>query len=151
MTTTTSAPAAAAQRRAQALRKAASDKHAAATSRAEAAIRQLVKAQHEITFRSVARAGQVSIDFLYGHPDVRARIEKLRSQQTSTTTGTRPAPQPTSTDSGIVHTLIARLRDEHARHVGIVGELERKVAAAHGELLRLRRMLDQHGVAHELR
>jgi len=148
--TTTPAAAPAAQRRAEALRKAASDKQAAATARAEAAIRQLVKAQHEITFRSVARAGQVSIDFLYGHRDLRARIEMLRSQQT-TATGTRPAPPARSTDGGIVHTLTARLRDEHARHLGIVSDLERKLAAAHGELLRLRRLLDQHGVVHELR
>lgn len=147
--TTTARAAPAAERRAAALRKAARGKHAAATARAEAAIRQLVKEQQEITFRSVARTGQVSIDFLYGHVDLRARIERLRSQQTNTTTGART--HATSTDSGIVHALTRRLRDEHARHVGIVGELERKLAAAHGEMLRLRRLLDQHGVAHELR
>jgi hypothetical protein len=146
---TTPRAASAAERRAEALREAASGKHAAATARADAAIRQLVKEQQEITFRSVARTGPVSIDFLYGHPDLRPRIEKLRSQQRTTTT--RPVTQASSTDSGIVHALTARLRDEHGRHVGVVADLERKLAAAHGELLRLRRLLDQHGVAHELR
>ena len=58
-------PPAAAQRRADALRRAAQAKRQTATARADAAIRQLVKNKQEINFRSVARTGGISIDFLY--------------------------------------------------------------------------------------
>ncbi len=125
---------AAAQRRADALRRAAQAKRQAATARAEAAIRQLVKNKQEINFRSVARTGAVSLDFLYANAGLRRRIESLRSQQAaqvpsrSIETGSRdPA-------GSVAQVLTAKLRDEQ------------RLAAAHGELLRLRRVMQQHGI-----
>ena len=53
----------------------------AATKRAEAALRKLIKSGEEINFRAVAAAAGVSVDFLYRHPELRARIEHLRSRQ----------------------------------------------------------------------
>ena len=70
-----------AQRRADALRRAARAKHEAAAARAEAAIRQLVKNQQDISFRSVARTGGISLDFLCASTDLRRRIESLRAQR----------------------------------------------------------------------
>ena len=75
----------AAQRRADALRRAAQSKHQAATARADAAIRQLIKEKRDINFRSVARAAGVSLDFLYASTELRQRIEKLRAQQATRT------------------------------------------------------------------
>lgn len=63
------------------IKKAAQAKSKGAADRAEAGIRSLLKSRSEINFRSVARAGGVSLDFLYNHPDLRRRIETLRSQQ----------------------------------------------------------------------
>ena len=74
-------------RRARALRQAAQAKRQAAVTRAETAIRTLIKGKQEINFRSVARAAAVSLDFLYGNDDLRTRIEKLRDQQKA-----RPVP-----------------------------------------------------------
>lgn len=142
----TAEPATPQQRRAEALRRAARSKREAATTRAERAIRELVKSHQEITFRSVARAGGVSLDFLYVNTDLRRRIETLRAQQ-----DTRPpvcAAQPGAEHAAgnITHTLTAKLRVERAAHRSAVAELEQRLAAAHGELLRLRRILDQHGL-----
>lgn len=86
-------------------------------------------------------AGNVSKDFLYRTTDLRDRIQDLRSR----TTGTRaftPSVEPgaaTSTSS-VVRTLTITLRDERARHRAEISELKAALEAAHGELLRLRRL-----------
>lgn len=143
---TTTEPTTPDQRRAEALRRAARGKREAATARAEQAIRELATTDQEINFRSVARAGGVSLDFLYANTDLRQRIETLRKQQDIR----QPDPPPTTpapeTASAIATTLTAKLHQERAAHRTAVTELEHRLAAAHGELLRLRRLLDQHGI-----
>jgi hypothetical protein len=129
-----------AERRAEVLRQAAQTKHAAATKRAEVALRKLIKAGAPINFRAVATAGGVSVDFLYRHPELRQRIEHLRARQSSAPAPAAAAPQPTSDERGIVVVaLTARLREAR----GEVAELKAQLAAAHGELLALRRQLPQ--------
>ena len=134
-----------AERRASALRQAAQAKRQAAVARAEAGIRTLIRNKKEISFRSVARAAGVSLDFLYGNDDIRRRIEKLRNQQTA-----RPAPGPAAEqtdDNDIVHILTEKLRRERDNRRTTVSDLEEQLAAVHGELLRLRRLLQQHGIS----
>jgi hypothetical protein len=133
------------ERRASALRKAAQAKRQAAVTRTDTAIRALIKNKDEINFRSVARAAGVSLDFLYGNDDLRARIEKLRDQQKA-----RPAPEPAPRNAAgndIVHILTEKLRRESNVRRTAISELEEQLAAAHGELLRLRRLLQQHGIS----
>jgi uncharacterized protein DUF6262 len=136
----------AAQRRADALRRAAQAKRQAATTRAEAAIRKLVKNQQEITFRAIARAGGVSLDFLYASADLRRRIESLRAQQATRAPAPPAQPAPSETDTSVVNTLTARLREERATRRAAARDLEDRLAASHGEILRLRRLLQQHGI-----
>jgi hypothetical protein len=133
---------AARDRRANALRKAAADKHTQATARADAGIRQLVKERQDINFRTVARIAGVSLDFLYNHSDLRQRIETLRNQQIS-------APEQLAKDPAggtVVHTLTQTLRRERADNRARIQELEQRLAAAHGELLHLRRVVQHHGI-----
>ena len=135
----------AADRRAAALRQAAQAKRQAAVTRTETAIRTLVKNKQDINFRSVARAAGVSLDFLYGNEDMRSRIAKLRDQQKA-----RPVPDPGpehADSSDIVHILTQKLRRERDTRRITVSQLEEQLAAAHGELLRLRRLLQQHGIS----
>jgi hypothetical protein len=143
---TTGTPSTPAERRAGALRRAAQAKRQAATARAETAIRQLVKNKQEINFRSVARAGGVSIDFLYASADLRHRIESLRTQQAAHGPS-RPA-RPGTRDPGesVIDVLTTKLREESAARRTVVQDLEQRLAAAHGELLRLRRVVQQHGL-----
>jgi Family of unknown function (DUF6262) len=128
-----------AERRAQVLRQAARHKHAAATKRAEVALRKLIKTDAQINFRTVAAAAGVSVDFLYRHPELRARIEHLRARQQNAPSPSTAMPEPGSDDRGIVVALTARLREAR----GEVAELKAQLAAAHGELLALRRQLPQ--------
>jgi len=126
-----------AERRAEVLRQAAQAKRLAATKRAEAALRKLLKDDAEINFRAVANSAGVSVDFLYRHPELRPRIEQLRSRQ-------RRAPhvltpERSGEERNVVLTLTARLRESQ----GEVAELKAQLAAAHGELLALRRQLPE--------
>lgn len=68
------------------------------------------------------------------------RIEGLRARQQAT--GRPPEPDSSKDElSGgdVLRTLAAQLKEERSRRVEQVSELEAKLAAAHGEILRLRR------------
>jgi hypothetical protein len=99
----------AAQRRADALRRAAQSKRQAATARADAAIRQLIKEKKDTNFRSVARAAGVSLDFLYTSTELRQRIEELRAQQATRTASRAPAQPVAAEQDDIVHILTTKL------------------------------------------
>jgi Family of unknown function (DUF6262) len=66
--------------------KAAHARHAAATDRANQALRRLDRHGEEISFSAVAKAALVSRSWLYRQPQLRAQIERLRSTH-------RPAPR----------------------------------------------------------
>ncbi len=147
-TLTVDTPDTTAARRVKALRDAAQAKHAAALRRAEDGLRRLLKSGDEITFRSVARAGSVGLDFLYAQPDLRRRIEGLRAQhQASPVSRATSARDGESSEANVLRTLAAQVKAERSTRIEQVRDLEVKLAAAHGEILRLRRRLggeDQH-------
>jgi hypothetical protein len=122
------------QERIATLRQAATAKRQAAVTRAEAGIRTLTKTSQPITFRAVAAAGNVSVDFLYRHPELRARIEHLRGQQPSRVGQVPPdnSPRPASS---VVATLTARMTELRRE----LAETKAQLAVAHGELLAIRR------------
>jgi hypothetical protein len=68
------------------LQKAAAARTAAATARAEAALDHMLRTGQPVTFRGLAAAAAVSLDFLYRNPAIRQRIEHMRAQP--------PAPPP---------------------------------------------------------
>ena len=117
------------------LRQAAAAKREAAVARAETGIRTLTKTGQPITFRAVAAAGGVSVDFLYRHPELRARIERLRGHQPAPAGTRQPANPATTPPSSVVATLTARLTELRRE----LAETKAQLAAAHGELLALRR------------
>ena len=116
------------------LRQAAAAKRDAAAARAETGIRALTKTGQPITFRAVAAAGGVSVDFLYRHPELRARIERLRGHKPAPS-GHTPPGEPRSHASSVAATLTARLTELRRE----LAETKAQLAAAHGELLALRR------------
>jgi len=117
------------------LRQAAAAKRQAAVARAETGIHALIKTGQPITFRAVAGAGNVSVDFLYRHPELRARIEQLRRQQPAPAGQARPDDSRDHPASAVVATLTARLTELRRE----LAETKAQLAAAHGELLNLRR------------
>jgi hypothetical protein len=125
------------------LRAAAKRKSQATIKRAETTLRTMLKNSEPITFRGVARTAGCSIDFLYGNPELRRRIEYLRAQQR-----TKPSPLPptdTNADSNVIRTLTVQLAELRHRHREEVDELRGALTAAHGENLQLRRKLGPGG------
>jgi len=121
------------------LRKAAQRKSQATSRRADTAIREMVKRGERITFRGVARTAGCSIDFVYSNPDIRARIEHLRAQQQGSPADGAPRDDARLSDSSIVRALTAQLAELKQRHYREVTDLRAALAAAHGEILTLRR------------
>ena len=97
------------------LRQAAAAKRDAAVARAEAGIRALTKTGQPVTFRAVAAAGGVSVDFLYRHPGLRARIERLRGGQPAHARNAPPGEPGNPAGSSVVATLTARLAELRPR------------------------------------
>lgn len=122
------------------LRAAAQRKSQVTIKRAETALRKMIKDSEPITFRGVARTAGCSIDFLYDNPELRQRIEHLRSQQQRKP----PAPAVAGVEvdsSNVVRALTTQLAELRRRHREEIDELRAALAAAHGENLQLRRKL----------
>jgi hypothetical protein len=125
------------------LRRAAARKSAAATTRAEQGLHELIRTGQPITFRGLAQTAGVSLDFLYRTQQIRERVDHLRAQQRTTP----PAPPEPAQDhpSSVVRTLTAQLAELRRRHRDEVDTLKQALETAHGENLELRRRLgDRH-------
>jgi hypothetical protein len=59
----------------------AAAKSAAAKTRAEQGLREMIRRGDSITFRGLAQTAGVSLDFLYRTSEIRRRVEHLRAQQ----------------------------------------------------------------------
>lgn len=126
------------------LRRAAQRKSEDAARRADAAIRELIRRGDPITFRAVQRESGCSLAYLYGS-EVRQRIEKLREQQTSVTPS--PGVEVRESQSSVIRTLTHQLGELRARHHRETTDLREALAAAHGEILSLRRQLGTKRIA----
>ena len=125
------------------LRQAAARKSAAARTRAEHGLQEMIRLGQPVTFRGLAKTAGVSLDFLYSTADIRGRIEQLRAQQQSTTPS-RNERTDAGDSSSVVRTLTAQLADLKRRHHDEVQQLRQALEAAHGENLQLRRRLGSH-------
>jgi Family of unknown function (DUF6262) len=129
-------------RRTEVLRAAAQRKRDDALRRAETAIRQLVKDGRAVTFKAVAEQAPCSTAFLYGHPDLRRRIAHLRDHHRPS--APIPAPNPDA-PSSVVRTLTLQIADLRRRNREETAQMQQDLAAAHGEILHLRRRLNGRG------
>ncbi len=128
------------------LRRAAQAKRAAATARAEQGLRQMLRQGDPVTFRGLAQAAGVSLDFLYRHPDLRRRVEQLRDQQRTAPAPSLDKPDPDQ-PSSVIRTLTSQLTDLKRRHREETAQLRQALEAAQGEIIDLRRRLGPRTVA----
>jgi hypothetical protein len=129
------------------LRSAAQRKREAAIARASTALEALERGDEPVSFRGLAKAAGVSVDFLYRSP-LRAQIESLRSERASAP----PAPRAVdvgepSSHSNVVRALSTRITELKQRHRTEIERLQAALAAAQGENLELRRKLGRGGRA----
>ena len=120
---------------------AARARHTETRPRADAALLALSTAGEPVTFAAIARGAKVSTDFLYKQPDLRTKINDLRSRRRPhrpTTPEQMTEPEQQSTSSA-VRALSSQLKELKRRHADEVGDLRKALAVAHGENLALRR------------
>jgi Family of unknown function (DUF6262) len=128
-------------RRTAVLTAAAKAKSEAKAHAADQAIRRLVKRGEPVTFQAVQREAGVSHAFLYGNPDLRERIERLRAQA-------RPKPAPptdATSDNTIIQALTSQISHLKKQHRNQTQALHTALEQAHGENLQLRRELTRLG------
>ena len=128
-------------RRTAVLTAAAKAKSEAKANAADQAIRRLVKRGEPVTFQAVQREAGVSHAFLYGNPELRERIERLRSQA-------RPKPTPPAdgtSDNTIIQALTSQISHLKKQHRDQTQGLHAALEQAHGENLQLRRELARLG------
>lgn len=121
---------------------AAKSKSARKTADAEQAIRCLLKGGERITFQAVQREAGVSHAFLYNHPELRLRIERLRADSSPPIRADTTAADSENT---LVRVLSQQITDLKKQHRTEVLALRDALEQAHGENLVLRRQLDRTG------
>lgn len=129
------------------LRAAAAAKSAAAKTRAEQGLREMVRRGTPITFRGLAQTAGVSLDFLYRTRHIRRRVEQLRDQQQRNPQAARIEQVDPDHPSSVVRTLSAQLSELKRRHREEVTALKAALEAAQGENLELRRRLGSRHAA----
>lgn len=125
------------------LRQAAARKSAAAQTRAEQGLREMIRRNEPITFRGLAQTAGVSLDFLYRTSEIRKRVEHLRAQQQNTPPPAASTPQQDA-PSSVVRTLTAQLAALKQQHRNEIHQLRQALEAAQGEILELRRRPGRH-------
>jgi hypothetical protein len=111
------------------LRAAAAARTQSATERARRALVELHERGETISFAAVAASANVSRQFLYTEPELRAQIERLRNE---------PAPaaaHPSSGERASDESIRTRLRvalDENKRLRDEIAELRDELALTHG-------------------
>ena len=102
---------------------------------------RLSAAGASISFASVAREADVSTDFLYRQPQLRQRIQQMRTtngRHADTATADDSTPPTTSAP---VRALSAQLKELRRGHRAEITALQQALAVAQGENLALRRKL----------
>jgi Family of unknown function (DUF6262) len=125
----------------QHLREAAHRRHQEATGRATTALARLSAAGKAISFASVAREADVSTDFLYRQPELRQRIQQMRTLNTKQANTIANHESASTAASGPVRVLSAQLKELRRRHREEITALQHALAVAQGENLVLRRRL----------
>jgi hypothetical protein len=124
------------------LRQAAARRSTDAEARARNALTAMTRADEPVGFVAVARRASVSTDFLYRHPELRAKIESRRWSRPMNAAATAPDVH----SGAAVSALAERLRRTQTEHRAELAELRAALATAHGENLRLRRQLQAAGI-----
>lgn len=128
----------------EALARATKQRHKRAETAVEKALHHHARAsQQPVSVASVARAAGVSTDFINRHPTLRTQVEDLRrARRNAAVSGALHDPDTEAAASTLVRRLTQQLATERRKHREELAQLQAAIAAAHGELLSLRRKLE---------
>lgn len=102
------------------------------TQAVEQAIRRLVKQHVPITVAAVAQEAGVSAPFIYQHPELRAKIEKLRE----TKRGIQAVPDKPGEDT-VLNALRLKVQNMEQQHKNETKALQAQLAEANKRIERL--------------
>ena len=108
---------------------AAQRKHQSALDRARAALRAAHQSGMPVTFQSIAARADVSRQWLYKNPELRAEVERLRAVQT----GPQPLPAVQRASDASLRQRNLTLLEENKRLRSENQELKQELAALLGE------------------
>jgi hypothetical protein len=130
------------RRSVDALAKATAQRRKHAETAVEKALKQARASQEPVSVASIARAAGVSTDFIYRHPTLRPQAEALRrARRSALDGGAGHDPDIEAAASNLVRRLTQQLATERRAHREDTAQFQAALAAAHGELLALRRKL----------
>ncbi len=115
------------------IKAAAQKKREAAFAKTEEAIKKLLKEKKPINFESVAQTAGVTRAWLYNQPELRSRIEALRSQQAQK----KELPVEIKASDASKTALIAELRRQNKELRAKNQKLKRELELAYGQVLGL--------------
>ncbi len=113
------------------IKAAAQRKRQEAFSRAEEAIKKLLREKQSINFEAVAEAAGVTRAWLYKQPELRSRIETLRGQQSPK----RELPIELKASDKSKDTLIMELKKQNRELRSKIQQLNREVEIVYGRAL----------------
>ncbi|WP_369265056.1 hypothetical protein [Streptomyces sp. R35] len=124
----------------EALTTAARRRRERAKKAVEKALKEARKTRNPVSVTSIARAADVSTDFIYRRPVLRPQVEALRrARRDAAPDDAGHQPDTEAAASILVRRLTQQLSTERRKHREDVAQLQAALAAAHGEVLTLRR------------
>ncbi|MDT0470144.1 DUF6262 family protein [Streptomyces gibsoniae] len=105
----------------------------------EKALQEARKTRNPVSVTSITRAADVSTDFIYRHPVLRPQVESLRRARRDAVPDDAHPRDTEAAASTLVRRRTQQLATERRKHREDVAQLQAALAAAHGELLALRR------------
>jgi hypothetical protein len=139
------------------LRETAKQRSQEALNRTDEAIKRLVKEGKKITFKSVAKAADVSVAYLYKYDAIKQRIDQLRKQDFPIKGLSSRQKAPEDSKVAIIKTLKERLKRIEAENRGLrdhievvqgiamqVTDLKQQIEVLKAENLDLRKRLIKH-------
>ncbi len=116
-----------------------------ALERTEKAIAELVRADANITFKSIAEKAGVSVPYLYKYDELKERIQHLRSQQKNQVKKRSRRPQsfqPASDNSKQL--IIQNLKEDNKKLRGEIDKHKKHIEVVQGRLYELSRVAEEN-------
>lgn len=116
-----------------------------ALERTEKAIAELVRADANITFKSIAEKAGVSVPYLYKYDELKERIQHLRNQQKKQVRKRSRKPQsfqPASDNSKQL--IIQNLKEDNKKLRGEIDKQKKHIEVVQGRLYELSRVAEEN-------
>jgi len=122
------------ERNVEGLRQNAQKKRQEAIKRTDAGIQQLLKEKRSVNFKSVAEVAGVSTAWLYKEPEIKARIERLREQGSSSK---KKAPPKQRASDASKDAIIKTLKDRCAKLDAEIKGLREQIEVVYGQIMEI--------------